>query len=118
MSLETRVLKVYRSDGTLKVGDCVNFAEYVMREGDEIPCGGTRWKRHDEVWNARYLEAFLNGEPPSCEVALCQSVMLSAPTDCPQMDGWYPDVAIRQRALRASWEEGKAAGRRWWQFWR
>ena len=116
MPLEARVVEVYRTDGTLKVGDRVTFAEYVTRAGDEIPDGGIRWKGHDEVMSARYLEAFLNGEPPACEVALSQSVVLSASTGGAQLQGWFPVVAVRQRALRAC-AEPPASRRRWWRFW-
>lgn len=111
MPLEGVVLRAYRTDGALRVGDHVRLAEHVMRPGDDLPCGGIRWKPHDEVASARYLEAFLNGDPPDCEVALSQSVVLAEPGAGPRMRGWYPITAARIRARRA------AAERPWWRFW-
>lgn len=117
MRIEGRVVEVYRSDGTLKPGDPVHFVESVHRPGDEIPAGGTIWKSEAEVLSARFIEAFLDGEPPACAVALWQSEVIPELTGVARMRGRYPLVAVRERMLQTL-AERDATGRRWWQFWK
>lgn len=116
MPVQARVVRVFRGDGSLAAGDSVHFVEQVTRPGDEIPCGGMIWKAHDAVLSARYLEAFLNGDPPNCVIPLCQSEVIAAPTVRPIMPGYFPFVAVRVRALREV-ARAHAEGRRWWRFW-
>jgi hypothetical protein len=103
--VEGRVVEVFRTDGTLRVGDSVTFVEAVTHPGDEIPCGGTRWKGHDDVISARFIEAFLEGEPPACAVTLWQSEFVPPPTGNPRMRGWFPLVALRERKRRSLAEQ-------------
>jgi len=117
MPIGAHVVQVFRSDGTLAVGDPVRFKEQVTRAGDELPCGGMIWKAHDDVLSARYLEVFLDGDPPNCAIPLCQSEVLAAPTARPRMRGYFPLIAVRIRALRIA-ARADAEGRRWWRFWR
>lgn len=114
--LDARVIQVFRGDRTLKAGDRVTFEEHVMRPGDSIPCGGILWKEGGALQQARYLEVFLNGDPPECAVPLCQSEVIAAPSNKARMRGWYPLVATRQRAFRLL-ARRQAASRPWWRFW-
>lgn len=107
--VEGRVVELFRSDGLLRAGDKVRFTESVTRPSDSrdtIPIGGTRWKDHDDVLGARFIEAFLNGDPPGCRVALWQSQVVPAPAGAPRMNGRFPDEAEskkrQERAMR-SW---------------
>ncbi|MBM4068160.1 MAG: hypothetical protein FJ271_04355 [Planctomycetes bacterium] len=113
--VEGRVVELFRTDGRLRVGDPVTFVEAVTRPGDEIPCGGTRWKGCDEVLAAGFIEAFLDGEPPDCAVALWQSEVVPSPTAVPRMQGRFPLVALREQKRRALAERGRW-GSWWWPF--
>jgi len=109
LRVEGRVVELYRTGGTLKPGDTVRFNESVMEPGDEIPCGGTLWKPRESVQGARYIEAFLNGTPPDCGVALWQSEVVPAPRGSPRMDGHFALLALRERLLR-----DRAGRGPWW----
>jgi len=67
-SVRCRVHHVFRGDD-LHVGDSVRFPVSVCREDDEIPAGGVSWSLLGAFQKARYLEAFLDGNPPDCVVA-------------------------------------------------
>jgi hypothetical protein len=85
VTVEGRVVRVFRTDGRLQVGDRVRFAVSVCRAGAKVPAGGAWWKPAEELAAARFLEAFLDGTPPDCAVALWQSQIVGAPSDVPQM---------------------------------
>ena len=61
--------RVFRGDGAIQPGDLVRFRVAVCRPGDSIPVGGQLWVPLENFAPARYLEVFLNGVPPECEVA-------------------------------------------------
>jgi hypothetical protein len=39
---------------------------------------------YEKLFTAGYIEAFLNGTPPRCEIALDECMILSAPTPRPR----------------------------------
>ena len=79
-----RVVRVFRSGGALKVGDEVQFSVHVYRPGDDI-WEGPAFMRYDTFMQAKYMEVYLNGNPPQCEVALDECVTIEAPSRRPQV---------------------------------
>ena len=82
--VEGRVLQIFRSDSSLSLGDKLIFEVHICRRGDEIPLGPS-FMQYENFLSMRYMEAFLNGVPPRCNVPLDNCTMLSAPTRTPQL---------------------------------
>ena len=78
-----QVVRVFRSDGRLGRGDRVGFKIWVCQPGDEIT--GPAFIHHDAFMQASYIEAYLYGTPPDCNLAAYEFAVLSAPTDEPSM---------------------------------
>ena len=80
-----RVVRVFRSDGTLAVGDGVWFKVHVHR-GDlwGIAPGGSA-THYDRIRSAKYVEAYLNGCPPECQSPLDEWQIIESPSDHPQV---------------------------------
>jgi len=91
------VVKVFRGADALAEGDRMAVPVPVTRPGDELPCGGVIWKPLDALRASAVIEAFLNGSPPACELALSQCALLAECTETPVMRGWYPAGKVRQR---------------------
>lgn len=96
-TVEARVERVFRGGPGLQPGDAVRFAAAVTRPDDRLPIGGIIWQSWDAVASARWAEAFLNGVPPDCEIALSQWTLLAAPTARPTLRGRFWHLALRQR---------------------
>jgi hypothetical protein len=96
-----RVVAVFRGDGKLNSGDEVRFSAAVYRNPNEIPPGGWSWISKDAFSNAEYLEVFLNGEPPNCEVADYQVLVIDTPTQSPRAHVPTEDELAEQLA---QWE--------------
>ena len=108
------VVKVFRSDGGLSigVGDEVSFTVPVCRDGDEVPPGSAHLLR-EILARTAYLEVYLNGRPPRCEVACDEFESIAAPGDTPAMSPISLGSPEEPRGVLPS--QGK---RRWWQLWR
>lgn len=94
------VVRVFRGEPTVRVGDAVQFPLPVHRPGDEI-WPGPSFMRYDDLMQATHLEAYLNGDPPACELALDECIIIDGPT-----------YFARLRASRLSY----LAARLWWRF--
>jgi hypothetical protein len=79
-----RVVRVFRSGGALKVGDEVEFSVHVCRRGDDF-WEGPSFMPYETFMEATYMEVYLNGNPPRCEVALDEHVTIETPTRRPQL---------------------------------
>ena len=82
--VDGRVVRLFRGDSSLSIGDKLTFEVNVCRRGDRLPLGPS-FMLYDTFLAARYLEAFLNGSPPHCHLALDQCVALSDPTRRPHL---------------------------------
>jgi len=102
--VEGTVVQVFRSDGSLGLGDRVGFLVWVCREGDHVPLGPVCGFL-DRLASATHIEAYLNGAPPRCEVALDEWLPLETASDEPRLT-----VEELERQIR---ETGKKK-RRWW----
>lgn len=79
-----KVVRVFRTDGRLLEGDEVSFPIHVCRSGDEPT--GLAYIYEDAVARATFVEAYLFGTPPSCELAAYEFTLINAPTDQPVMN--------------------------------
>ena len=91
-----RVCRVFCGND-LHVGDTVRFEVSVCREGDDIPAGGVLWSSYDDFQKARYLEAFLEGNPPDCEVACSHTYFIEELSDKPEI------VVPTEEEVAAEW---------------
>jgi hypothetical protein len=80
-----RVRRIFRGDEGLRLADEVLFSVAVCRPRDRIPCGGGLWMQLADFEGARYLEVFLEGTPPRCQVVCSQAVVIEAPSDAPHL---------------------------------
>ncbi|HMO93832.1 MAG TPA: hypothetical protein PKD64_16725 [Pirellulaceae bacterium] len=87
--VDAEICRKFRGPESFRVGVIVSFAVSVL-SGDErreiVPIGGTRWTNYGDLLRAKYLELFLDGEPPACQIALWQSAIISALTSQPTLD--------------------------------
>jgi hypothetical protein len=73
-AVTAEVVRAFRGSEALRPGAVVTFAVSVLTPDtprQRVPRGGTRWTDYGAL-RAAYLEVFLNGQPPACEVALWQ----------------------------------------------
>lgn len=74
-----RVVRVFRGGRALRVGDEVRFSVTVFRRGGPVwPGAGFMW--YDEFIRTTYMEAYLNGDPPACELPLHECTAIDGPT--------------------------------------
>ena len=107
------VVRVFRSDGRLALGDRVGFKLWVCQSGDEPT--GPAYVYYEDFIRATHMEAYLHGTPPDYELAAYEFAILSAPSDEPTMN-----VRQLERLLagfeRPSLRTPKPKG--WWHFWK
>jgi hypothetical protein len=80
--VEGRVVRIFRGDSGLAIGDKLAFGINVCRRGDAIPIGSS-YMSYENFLSGRYMEVFLNGFPPA--VHAIDGVVLSAPTRRPRL---------------------------------
>jgi hypothetical protein len=97
--VDATVVRVFRGGAIIREGATIRFRIAVTVPGDEIPAGGIIWKPYKDVLEGRYLEAFLDGDPPDLAIALSQSEFIAEPTLRPVMRGYFPIPAIRRSLL-------------------
>jgi hypothetical protein len=83
ISVDGCIVRIFRGDSSLSIGDRLTFRVSICRSGDRIPPGNT-YQLYDEFLRAQYVEAFLNGTPPHYGLAV-ECMILSAPTQKPQL---------------------------------
>lgn len=86
VKVKAQVATVFRGSNSLSAGDHVTFEVAVTRptdHPDSLPYGGQIWTNFDKSEAARFMEVFLNGDPPDCEVALWQSKLIDSVTITP-----------------------------------
>ena len=87
VSVCAKIVQIFRARKSLHSGDTVKFGVAVNRAGDEIPAGGTLWIDYENLASHRFLEVFLDGDPPDCHVPLWNYQLLDSPSPEPKMDG-------------------------------
>ena len=107
-----RVTRLFRSKGDLTVGDPVAFTLRVYQRGEHVP-PGVAYLLEGDLRRAEYIEAFLNGKPPNCEVPLEEYALLAGPQANASMT--IGDREVRLNAGATSMTNPRC--RRWWRFW-
>jgi hypothetical protein len=79
------VVRVFRSDATLAVGDGVWFKVHVYRGDLSFFAPGGSAIHYDTIRSAKYVEAYLNGCPPECHSPLDEWQIIESPSDHPQV---------------------------------
>src|SRR6476646_1224456 len=62
-----KVVRVFRTEGRLEEGDSITWAIWVCRPGDEPT--GPAYIYEDDLARALFIEAYLHGTPPACNLA-------------------------------------------------
>lgn len=107
IAVNGNVIRVFRSDGRLSLGDSVVFGLVLCQPGDESD--GVLSVYYDAFRQLSLIEAYLFGTPPNCRLA--EAITISAPTDEPIMS-----VTQLERFIPPE-ESGKSLQRkeRWWE---
>jgi hypothetical protein len=110
-----RVVRVFRTDSRLTIGDDIEFPLWVCQKGDEPT--GPAYIYDDDLAGAAFMEAYLYGTPPSCELAAYEFGVISAPTDQPTMSPADLEKLLDQDREKVATPE-RVGTAKWWQFWR
>ena len=108
-----RTVRVFRSDSRLAIGDRVEFPLWVCEKGDEPT--GPAFIYSEELAKALYMEAYLQGDPPNCQLAAYEFSVIGAPCDKPLLT---PEQLEDYRPLWESPAGIATQKRKRWQFWR
>jgi hypothetical protein len=113
VDIEGCVVRVFRGDALLQLGDVVSFRIWVVRNGGEPT--GPAFVYYDALVMASHVEAYLRGTPPRCELAAYEFTLLHAPTSTSEMtehdlEQTYSGVVPHAPAT------GRNA--RWWEIWK
>jgi hypothetical protein len=108
-------VRVFRTDGRLSAGDRIEFPLWVCRTGDEPT--GPAFIYEDAFSRAEYIEAYLAGTPPKCQLAAYEFCVLDAPSDRPVLT---PEQLEQPKPPRVApqTKTGQVSKRRTWQFWK
>jgi hypothetical protein len=93
--ISARIARIFRGRHLLRLGDDVSFEISVCERMTDIPTGGTWWIQADALARAQFMEVFLDGTPPGCQVALWQSTIIDAPSARPRMGLWSHEPGWR-----------------------
>jgi len=106
MQVSGRAVRVFRTDGRLAVGDHLAFTLWICRAGDEPT--GPAYIYYDDFMGASYMEVYLYGSPPDCQLAGYELSVVDAPSDEPKLPPDEFDF----------WLKTAGGDIRWWQFWK
>jgi len=83
VEIQGRVVRVFRRDRRLKLGDHISFRLFVRRSG-RPPLTGVAPVEENEFMKATHIEAYLDGSPPKCRLTY-EFTLLNGPTKRPKM---------------------------------
>ena len=109
VSLQGKVVRVFRSDGQLSCGDRVGFNIWVCQPGDEPT--GPAFVYYEHFMQASHVEVYLHGKPPNCELAAYEFALISATTDQPRMTVAQLEE-LAQLSVRTQLDS--AQQKKWW----
>jgi hypothetical protein len=132
VEIKGQVVRVFRGEGLIKLGDSVSFDLWVCVEGDEPT--GPAYVYYKNLITASHVEAYLSGTPPKCVLEVYEFTLLDGPTLEPKMSveelvelmqSWREESESTVGPLRSdglpesmdSIPEYSSKRKRWWQFW-
>ncbi len=80
--IEGKIVRVFRGHKICKIGQILDF-NIAVKSSSEIMLGGRLFLNAKQLKTYQYMEVYLNGKPPQCEVALSQNILLKEPTNEP-----------------------------------
>jgi hypothetical protein len=113
--IQGRSIRVFRTDGRLAVGDRVEFTLWVCRPGDEPT--GPAYIDYDDFVAASYMEAYLYGDPPACELAAYEFAVIAGPSEAPTLTQ-HELEALLGHFDGAGARRSRAAKAVRWRFWK
>jgi len=111
-----RVVRVFRTDGRLPVGDPVAFTLWACDPGDEPT--GPAYIYFDDLMTASYVEAYLYGDPPKCKLGAYEFGVIPAPSDEPTLTARELEGLLARFANPRVVAQKVLSATNWWQFWR
>jgi hypothetical protein len=72
----------------------------------------------DDVTTAKYLEAYLHGDPPECKLAAYEFGVIRAPSEQPTLTPRDLEDLLAQFAEAPVVLPKVRKATKWWQFWR
>ena len=112
-----KVVRVFRTNGRLEEGDNIAWPIWVCQPGDEPT--GAAYIYGDDLARASFIEAYLWGTPPACELAAYEFTLIDTPTEQPvlspaELEKLLTNPYPRQEAVTSTVRDRV----KWWQFWR
>jgi len=95
-----KVVRVFRTDGRLELGDHIAWTIWVCRPGDEPT--GPAYIYEGALARASFIEAYLCGTPPNCELAVYEFTVIDAPTEQPIMGPAELEKLLKDRDSQQS----------------
>jgi hypothetical protein len=120
-----RVVRIFRGQEAIRIGEAIEFGVPVRERDDGPP--GSHYLVYSRLLQAKYLEVFLNGEPPKFgNLGFLMPVIIAAQsakpvTNLPEGDlGADPLAADREPSVPDTVKNlpPLPRRRRWWQFWK
>jgi hypothetical protein len=114
--VQGRVVQVFRGDGRVVSGDQIDFRLWVCEPGKE-PTGECYVYRNDFI-RARYVEAYLHGNPPGCEIAGNEFTLIDSPSETSYLTVGDLEELVARLAKAEAGPLRTQRARNWWQFWK
>jgi len=114
--VEGRVIRVFRTDGRLAIGDHVAFSIWVCEPGDEPT--GPAYIYFSDLNRAEYMETYLHGTLPEYKLAAYEFSVIKTRSEQPyltveELENLLPGHEEAQLNILAT-----PKTRRFWQFWK
>jgi hypothetical protein len=110
ITLRGPIVRLFRGTPILSLGDELSFDIWLCNPGGEPT--GLPYVYYDDLVRLPYVETYLSGKPPDCDIVCYEFQFIPAPSDSPYVpaDSADPDL-YRQQALghNLHWK-------RWWEF--
>jgi hypothetical protein len=114
--VQGRVVQVFRGDSRVVPGDQIVFRLWVCEPGKE-PTGECYVYRNHFI-RARYVEAYLHGSPPRCEIAGNEFTLIDSPSEKPYLTVGDLEELVARLAKAEVGPLRTQRARNWWQFWK
>ena len=112
-----KVVRVFRTDGRLEEGDAISWAIWVCRPGDEPT--GPAYIYADDLARASFIEVYLRGTPPACDLAAYEFTLIDAPTERAVMSPAELEELMKDPSPHQAADMPTSPNRvKWWQFWK